>query len=74
MRSSNVLYVVSKEEMENPSGPLAFPTTFAETVGKIYADADARREREQTTAALIEESLRLAQEEARANVLRSMAA
>lgn len=43
---SNVLYVVSKEEMENPSGPLAFPTEFAKALGEIHERARAAAERE----------------------------
>ena len=57
MRTSNVLYVVSKEERENPSGPLAFPTKFAEAVTAIYEDARKREERQKTIESLIAESL-----------------
>jgi hypothetical protein len=58
MASSNVLYVVSKEEMENPSGPLAFPTKFAEAVTAVYEGARKREERQKTVESLIAESLR----------------
>jgi hypothetical protein len=61
MPSSNVLYVVSKEEMEHPSGPLAFPTKFAQVMGEINERSRAAEEREsltrdQVTASLANES------------------
>lgn len=57
MPSSNVLYVVSKEEMENPSGPLAFPTKFAQAMGDIHERARAAEERETMTRDLVTASL-----------------